>query len=37
LIALLQGAQLLARTAEDSTAAFEQIVIPILSGKLPNE
>jgi len=27
LIALLQGAQLLARTAEDSTAAFEQIVI----------
>lgn len=37
LIALLQGAQLLARTAEDSTAAFEQIVIPILSGKLPSE
>lgn len=37
LIALLQGAQLLARTAEDSTAAFEQIIIPILSGKLPSK
>ncbi|MGK7872739.1 MAG: TetR/AcrR family transcriptional regulator [Xenococcaceae cyanobacterium] len=33
LIAMLQGAQLLARSAEDSSAAFEQIVYPLLLAK----
>lgn len=34
LIALLQGAQLLARTVKDSTTAFEQIVYPFLASRL---
>ncbi len=34
LIALLQGAQLLARGVEDSPAAFEQIVYPFLASRL---
>ncbi|MEM9265812.1 MAG: TetR/AcrR family transcriptional regulator [Cyanobacteria bacterium P01_F01_bin.13] len=33
LIALLQGAQLLARSSADSTATFEQIVYPLLATK----
>lgn len=33
LIAMLQGAQLLARPAADSCAAFEQVVYPVLRGK----
>ena len=33
LIAMLQGAQLLARSSADSTTTFEQIVYPILSAK----
>ena len=33
LIALFQGAQLLARPAENSTATFEQIVYPLLEAK----
>lgn len=36
-IALLQGAQLLARSAPDSRAAFERIVSPFLAAKLPSE
>ena len=35
LIAMLQGAQLLARSNEDSDTAFEQIVYPLLSAKFP--
>ena len=34
LIAMLQGAQLLARASEDSRSAFEQIVHPILTAKV---
>ncbi len=33
LIAMLQGAQLLARSSADSTATFEQIVYPLLAAK----
>lgn len=33
LIALLQGAQLLARSAMDSTATFEQVVYPLIATK----
>lgn len=33
LIAMLQGAQLLARSSENSTATFEQIVYPLLAAK----
>lgn len=36
LIALLQGAQLLARSATDSTATFEQVVYPLLVTKFPS-
>ncbi|MEO0488826.1 MAG: TetR/AcrR family transcriptional regulator [Cyanobacteria bacterium J06635_15] len=32
-IAMLQGAQLLARSSADSTAAFEQIVYPLLTAR----
>ncbi|MBP0000890.1 MAG: TetR/AcrR family transcriptional regulator [Cyanobacteria bacterium SID2] len=35
LIAMLQGAQLLARSAEDSRIAFEQVVYPLLLAKFP--
>lgn len=35
LIALLQGAQLLARASADSTATFEQVVYPLLEAKFP--
>ena len=34
LIAMLQGAQLLSRSAEDSSAAFEQVVYPLLEAKV---
>lgn len=34
LIAMLQGAQLLARSAVDSVTAFEQVVFPLLQAKL---
>ncbi|NER82169.1 MAG: TetR/AcrR family transcriptional regulator [Leptolyngbya sp. SIO1D8] len=33
LIAMMQGAQLLARSAADSTVAFEQVVYPVLQAK----
>ncbi|MBT9312760.1 TetR/AcrR family transcriptional regulator [Leptothoe kymatousa] len=33
LIAMLQGAQLLARSADNSTATFEQVVYPLLTAK----
>ena len=33
LIAMLQGAQLLARSSTDSTATFEQMVYPLLAAK----
>lgn len=33
IIAMLQGAQLLARSVEDSSAMFEQIVFPLLSAR----
>lgn len=33
LIAMLQGAQLMARSTEDSTTAFEQVVYPLLTAK----
>lgn len=33
LIAMLQGAQLLARPSDDSTAAFEQVVYPLIHAK----
>ena len=33
LIAMLQGAQLLARSSEDQTCTFEQVIYPILSAK----
>ena len=33
MIAMLQGAQLLARPAEDNCAAFEQVVYPVLRSK----
>ncbi|MEM9906960.1 MAG: TetR/AcrR family transcriptional regulator [Cyanobacteria bacterium P01_D01_bin.44] len=33
LIAMLQGAQLLARSAADSTATFEQMVYPLIEAK----
>jgi TetR/AcrR family transcriptional repressor of nem operon len=33
LIALLQGAQLLARSAQDSTEAFSQVVYPLLAAR----
>ena len=33
LIAMLQGAQLLARSSDDSTANFEQVVYPLLNAK----
>ncbi|WP_287280213.1 TetR/AcrR family transcriptional regulator [Okeania sp. SIO2G5] len=33
LIAMLQGAQLLARSSEDQTYTFEQVVYPILNAK----
>lgn len=36
LIAMLQGAQLLARSATDSTATFEQVVYPLLAAKFSN-
>lgn len=36
LIAMLQGAQLLARSATDSTATFEQVVYPLLAAKFPS-
>ena len=36
LIAMLLGAQLLARSAEDSAAAFEQVIYPLLSAKFSN-
>ncbi|ABW27258.1 transcriptional regulator, TetR family [Acaryochloris marina MBIC11017] len=36
LIALLQGAQLLARSATDSTTTFEQMVYPLLAAKFPS-
>ncbi|MBX2865694.1 MAG: TetR/AcrR family transcriptional regulator [Leptolyngbyaceae cyanobacterium MAG.088] len=35
LIAMLQGAQLLARSSENSTSTFEQIVYPLLKAKFP--
>ncbi|MEB3233418.1 MAG: TetR/AcrR family transcriptional regulator [Leptolyngbyaceae bacterium] len=35
LIALLQGAQLMARSAEDSDEVFDQITAPVLQAKLP--
>ncbi|MBE9030496.1 TetR/AcrR family transcriptional regulator [filamentous cyanobacterium LEGE 11480] len=35
LIALLQGAQLLARSSADRTATFEQMVYPLLNAKFP--
>jgi TetR/AcrR family transcriptional regulator, transcriptional repressor for nem operon len=37
LIALLQGAQLIARTYEDSTKAFDQLVHPLLKSKFPEQ
>lgn len=36
LIAMLQGAQLLARCATDSTTTFEQMVYPLLAAKFPS-
>lgn len=36
LIAMLQGAQLLARSATDSTTTFEQVVYPLLAAKFPS-
>ncbi len=36
LIAMLQGAQLLARSATDGAATFEQVVYPLLSAKFSN-
>ncbi len=35
LIAMLQGAQLLARSTENSSASFEHIVYPLLAAKFP--
>ena len=37
LIAMLQGAQLLARSAEDRSAAFEHVVYPLLLAKFSNQ
>ena len=37
LIAMLQGAQLLARPVDDSCAAFEQVVYPFLLSKFSSE
>lgn len=36
LIAMLQGTQLLARSADDSAAAFEQTVYPLLRARFPD-
>ena len=37
LIAMLQGAQLLARSSADSTATFEQVVYPLLTAKFSKD
>jgi TetR/AcrR family transcriptional regulator, transcriptional repressor for nem operon len=37
LIAILQGAQLIARTHEDSTKAFDQLLLPLLERKFPEQ
>lgn len=36
LIAMLQGAQLLARSTTDSNTTFEQVVYPLLAAKFPS-